>query len=77
MHDLKLDLVLLKKFLIQEVLQLKLMGNDIYPPVEKTFTIFCFFNKKIDFKVKNKIINELNGSKKILLSFGVLIISNL
>ena len=53
------------------------MGNDIYPPVEKTFNIFCFFNKKIDFKVKNKIINKLNGSKKMLLSFGVLIILNL
>ena len=33
-------------------------------------------NRKIDFRVKNKIIKELMGKKKILLNFGVLIIFN-
>ena len=48
----------------------------MYPPVEKTSSIFFLFNKKNDFKVKKKIIIKFIGRMKILSNLGVFIISN-
>ena len=48
----------------------------MYPPVEKIFLIFLRFNIKKDLNVKKKILIKFNGKKKILFSFGVLMISN-
>ena len=41
----------------------------------KLNNIFFCFNKKIDFKVKYKILMRLKGKKRMLLSFGVSTIS--
>ena len=58
------------------ILAAKIIGSDIYPPVEKIFSIFFFFNKNNDLIVRNKILIRFKGKKNILSNLGVLIISN-
>ena len=43
-----------KKILQFKILPAIQIGKDIYPPVEITILILCFFIKKIDFKIDVK-----------------------
>ena len=49
-------------------------GNDIYPPVEKTFSIFFFLKNNNDLKIKNRRTIKFIGIRILLFNFGVFII---